>query len=540
MLSRSEKQAVVSVASHLTPNPAIDQLALERALNAFEGSDISLLLRELVSKQILTPTQADKLYGRLTAAREDPDFDWATAPTVRHVSNRPAPAASAWIAPGETIGGCTVLRVLGKGGSSTVYLARRGSDGDLVALKVLPDDLAVERVHLDRFYREAKSGTILRHPNIVRNFAFGQDRILQKHFLVMEYVDGPNALDLLSAYRRLSVPDAVFIGYEIAKGLAFAHSKNVVHRDIKPANILLTRQGIPKLADFGLAKRTDEASHLTGTNQGFGTPYYMPYEQAVSARKADGRSDIYALGATLYHLLTGVLPFPGESHIEIVENKRIGRFRPIRDVNPLVPRELQAIVHRMMARDPQDRFQTVTEVIEAISRTRLLPPTLSFLPHLQKLDTEKQVTTVVEPTSQIERPSRFPDEDFRYPSRHRWYVRVRNGSRIRQGTLSSVSLARRIKEGAVSLRASISPDRKHFLPLANYSEWQWAILDRQRGKNAGPADVGTAPARPTATASGEGSEESPRFSKVIVAVGIGLSGGLLLYVGYLLLRLLAG
>ena len=105
--------------------------------------------------------------------------------------------------------------------------------------------------------------------------------------------------------------DAVYIILDIARGLEHVHSRNIVHRDIKPGNILIAQSGLAKLSDLGLAKRTDEASHLTAARQGFGTPYYMPYEQAINAKAADARSDIYALGATLYHLVVGEVPFTG-------------------------------------------------------------------------------------------------------------------------------------------------------------------------------------------------------------------------------------
>src|SRR5205807_2882886 len=134
--------------------------------------------------------------------------------------------------------------------------------------------------------------------------------------------------------------------------LEHAHSRHVVHRDIKPDNILLTRSGVAKLADLGLAKRTDEVSHLTATRQGFGTTAYMPYEQAVNARYADGRSDIYALGATLYHLVTGQVPFPGENHLEVVEKKNQGYFRSARVAEPGIPIALDQILGKMLARQP--------------------------------------------------------------------------------------------------------------------------------------------------------------------------------------------
>ena len=213
--------------------------------------------------------------------------------------------------------------------------------------------MAGNQVAIDRFYREAKSGALLNHPNIVRNLTAGQDQATGKHYLVMEYVDGPSALELLQHHGRLSVGDAVHIALDIARALEHAHSRNIVHRDIKPDNILITRSGVAKLADLGLAKRTDEASHLTAARQGFGTPYYMPYEQAINAKYADGRSDIYALGATLYHLVTGEVPFPGDNHLEVVEKKNIGEFPPASAHNPEVPPALDDILAKMLARDPR-------------------------------------------------------------------------------------------------------------------------------------------------------------------------------------------
>src|SRR5205823_407948 len=156
-------------------------------------------------------------------------------------------------------------------------------------------------------------------------------------FLVLEYVDGPGAHALLDRFGRVPVGDAVHIVRDIARALEHAHSRNIIHRDIKPGNILITLSGVAKLADLGLAKRTDEASHLTGTRQGFGTTHYMPYEQAINAKYADSRSDIYALGATLYHLVTGDVPFVGENHIEVVEKKEHGEFIPASKVCPDVP-----------------------------------------------------------------------------------------------------------------------------------------------------------------------------------------------------------
>src|SRR5262249_31853657 len=148
------------------------------------------------------------------------------------------------------------------------------------------------------------------HPNIVRCIEVGQDEPTGKHYLILEYVEGPSAQALLERQGRLPIGDAVHLILDVARALEHAHSRNGIHRDIKPDNILLTPSGVAKLADLGLAKRTDEASNLTALRQGFGTLLYIPCEQAFNAKQADCRSDIYALGATLYHLVAGEVPFP--------------------------------------------------------------------------------------------------------------------------------------------------------------------------------------------------------------------------------------
>ena len=226
------------------------------------------------------------------------------------------------------LGEYRILRLLGEGGMGSVYLGYHEGLGRQVAIKVLADSLASNQAYIDRFYREARSGALLNHPNIVRGFAIGQDKATGKHYLILEYVDGTSAQVLLERLGRLPVGDAVHITLDIARALEHAHSCNLVHRDIKPDNILISRTGVAKLADLGLAKRIDETSHLTALRQGFGTSYYMPYEQAMSAKSVDGRSDIYALGATLYHLLTGEVPFSGENHMEVIEKKDRGDFTP--------------------------------------------------------------------------------------------------------------------------------------------------------------------------------------------------------------------
>jgi serine/threonine-protein kinase len=278
----------------------------------------------------------------------------------------------------RSVGEYRLLRRLGEGGMGAVYLGYHEGQDRQVAIKILPDQLAGNQAYVDRFYREARHAAGLNHPNIVRGLSVGLDKASGRHYLVLEYVDGPSALALLQQYGRLSVGDAVHIALDVARALEHAHSRNVVHRDIKPDNILITRSGIAKLADLGLAKRMDEASHLTATRQGFGTPHYMPYEQALNAKYADARSDIYALGGTLYHLVTGLVPFPGENHLEVMDSKNRGQFAAAGSINPEVPPALDRILGKMLAREPRDRYQTASELIVDLERSRLAALVPSF------------------------------------------------------------------------------------------------------------------------------------------------------------------
>jgi serine/threonine-protein kinase len=285
----------------------------------------------------------------------------------------------------RTLGEYRLLRRLGEGGMGSVYLAYKGSENQQFALKVLSDQLVGNQAYLDRFHREAKSGSLLNHPNIVRCFAAGRDPTSRKHYLAMEFVDGPSAHHLLDKMGRLPVGDVVHIALDIARALEYLHTRNFVHRDIKPDNILITQAGVAKLADLGLAKRMDDASPLTATHQAFGTPYYMPYEQAINAKKADSRSDIFALGATLYHLLTGEVPFKGNSPGEVAERKMEGDFIPAHVINPEVPPLLDGILARMMARNPRDRFQTASDLIVQLERSNLAASLPSFVELSQAL-----------------------------------------------------------------------------------------------------------------------------------------------------------
>ena len=197
------------------------------------------------------------------------------------------------------IGKFQVLRRLGEGGMGTVYLGYEEEQRRQVAIKILPDALAANEAYVERFLSRSQEHCPPRSSQYCALINVGLDSSAGKHYLALEYIDGASAHVLLDRFGRLSVSDATHIVLEIAHALEHAHSRRIVHRDIKPDNILLTRSGVAKLSDLGLAKRTDESSKLTGARQGFGTPFYVPYEQSINAKEADGRSDIYALGAAI-------------------------------------------------------------------------------------------------------------------------------------------------------------------------------------------------------------------------------------------------
>lgn len=376
----AEERAARLAVSRFGADPSRIEAYLARLRSRPQGEPVDVC-RDLLAENILSSDQA----GQLRKLLEEPvanghGADIHAAPTLPSPTEQtPAEGAADIPADLRSLGGYRLLRRLGGGGMGSVFLAFQEGDNRHVAVKVLSPQLARSPALLDRFYREARNGSHLNHPNIVRNLGLGQDEATGLHYIVLEYVDGPSALDLLERYGRLSVGDAVHLILDIARGLEHAHARNVIHRDIKPGNILLTRSGVAKLADLGLAKRTDQASHLTLARQGFGTPYYMPYEQAMNAKYADNRSDIYALGATLYHLVVGEVPFPGTNSLEIVDRKAEGTFPPASTLQPDVPVALDHILDRMLARDPEDRYQTISEVIVDLERSNLGSAVPSFV-----------------------------------------------------------------------------------------------------------------------------------------------------------------
>jgi serine/threonine protein kinase len=275
------------------------------------------------------------------------------------------------------IGDFKLNRKLGQGGMGEVYLARQVSLDRLVALKTLSRDLAKREDFVKRFFREARAMAKLDHANIVKVYAV--ETVNGLHFAAIEYIDGQSVQDWIDDIGRMSIGDALNIALCCAEALKHAHEMGTIHRDIKPDNILVTKTGVAKVADFGLAKALDDDVSMTQSGAGLGTPLYMAPEQARDAKHVDQRADIYALGATLYHLLTGALPFTGDSALELILAKEKGKFPPARQLNAEVPEKLDLILDRMMAKDPKHRYPQCEEVINDLAALQLDNPALSFI-----------------------------------------------------------------------------------------------------------------------------------------------------------------
>jgi len=273
-----------------------------------------------------------------------------------------------------SLGKYKVLERLGSGGMGTVFLCEHKLMRRRVAVKVLPVTKVQDRASLDRFYREARAVAAVDHPNIVRAYDIDQDDNL--HFLVMEWVDGTNLQDLVKKFGPLDVARSCHYIYGASVGLQHAHEIGLIHRDIKPGNILIDRSGVVKILDLGLARLThDQDDQLTRQNDEnvLGTADYLAPEQALDSHTVDIRADIYSLGATFYFLLSGSPPFPEGSVAQKLIWHQNRAPRPLKSLRAEVPDEVVAIVEKMMAKDPAQRYQTPAEVMAALSAWVAMP-----------------------------------------------------------------------------------------------------------------------------------------------------------------------
>ncbi len=269
---------------------------------------------------------------------------------------------------GQVLSGCKIVEKIGEGGMGVVYRGKHLTLDRDVAIKVLHKQLTNE-FYRNRFLAESRAAAKLTHPNVVQVFDAGQKSGYS--YIVMEFVEGATAKQLLHARKRLSLAFVVRIVSEAARGLAAAHKIKLVHRDVKPENIMISFTGDTKVMDFGLAKDVDMQGDITKAGMLMGTPFYMAPEQFMNDAQVDHRADIYALGVTSYHMLIGRPPFLGDSPYKVMNAHLNEKYKPLRELDPDIPPELEAIIDKMLLKEPENRYQSMLQVAKSLQKVNL-------------------------------------------------------------------------------------------------------------------------------------------------------------------------
>jgi eukaryotic-like serine/threonine-protein kinase len=267
----------------------------------------------------------------------------------------------------STLGEFRLLRRLGAGGMAQVYLAEQTSLKRNVAIKVMRSDFGSDETHRKRFEHEARAAAGLNHPNIVQVFAVGEEENIQ--YIAQEYVQGVNLRQYLQKKKPPNTQIALHLMKQVSSALHAAHQAGIVHRDIKPENIMVTRRMVAKVTDFGLAQLTlgGERVNLTQMGVTMGTPLYMSPEQ-VNGASVDARSDLYSMGVTFYHLLSGSPPFRAATAFALAYKHLNEDAPPLQDLRPDLPASLIQVVHRLMLKDPAERFSDARAVLSELKR----------------------------------------------------------------------------------------------------------------------------------------------------------------------------
>jgi serine/threonine protein kinase len=305
----------------------------------------------------------DTFAGRGTV--QDPDLI-----PLNHVPQAAADGGPP-VGPGESIPGYEIVSELGRGAMGVVYKARQVRLNRPVALKLTHAWATATAEEKARFQAEAMAVAKVQHPNVIQIFDIGEHAGLA--YLAVEYVDGGTLADRIGKGRPLPIGTAVHLMQQIARGVGAAHSRGVIHRDLKPANILLTADGTPKVADFGLAKQLGADSH-TVTGSILGTPAYMAPEQAMGQiRRIAPQTDVFSLGAILYETVTGEVPFKGNTVMETLDKVRTAEPLEMKFRRRDVPPQLEGIVRRCLSKQPSDRYPTADALADDLARVTAGP-----------------------------------------------------------------------------------------------------------------------------------------------------------------------
>jgi eukaryotic-like serine/threonine-protein kinase len=265
----------------------------------------------------------------------------------------------------QQIPGYRIIRKLGAGAMATVFLAKQLSLDRLVAIKVLPKKFSTNQNFIERFYKEGRAAAKLNHNNIVAAYDVAQAG--EHHYFVMEYVDGDTIYDRIVARKRIPEREALEIIRQVASALLHAHEMGFVHRDIKPKNIMMTTTGTAKLADLGLARGiTDKEAAEAESGRAFGTPYYISPEQIRGAVDIGPPADLYGLGATFYHMVTGKVPFDGTTPSQVMHKHLKAPLVPPDHLNPQLSAGTALIIETMLIKNARDRYQDARQLLRDI------------------------------------------------------------------------------------------------------------------------------------------------------------------------------
>jgi serine/threonine protein kinase len=332
------------------------KMALEQGLCT--GDELKRCMAEMEARRKTGPVQLQEILvskGFITATQ---------AQRLRQAAREAKGAA-----PTHQIPGYQVMGKLGAGAMAVVYKAKQLSLNRTVAIKVLPKRFTENPDYVERFYKEGQLAGKLNHPNIVQAVDVGEAG--GYHYFVMEYVEGKTLYDDLSAGKVFSEQEALDIVIQVAEALRHAHSMGLIHRDVKPKNIMINKEGIVKLADMGLAReRTDIEAAKTEKGKAYGTPYYISPEQIRGEMDIDGRADIYGLGATFYHLVTGRVPYMAEDPVEVMRKHLRDQLIPPDHINTTLSAGVSEMIEVMMAKNKMDRYDNVDELLEDLKAVR--------------------------------------------------------------------------------------------------------------------------------------------------------------------------
>lgn len=307
---------------------------LQQAMNHRDADPGASLADQLLDAGFVTSTQMDRVRSEIESERST-----------------------------QRIPGYRIVRKLGAGAMATVFLARQLSLDRDVAIKVLPRRYSDNADFIARFQKEGRAAARLNDPNIVAAYDVGNSG--EHHYFVMEYVDGETVYDGIVAEKRFDEAQAISVTKQVASALRHAHDRGFIHRDIKPKNIMITKDGLVKLADLGLARAlSDKDAAEAEAGRAFGTPFYISPEQIRGKVDIGPQADIYGLGATLYHMVTGSVPFKGKNPSEVMHRHLKEPLVAPDHLNPGISSGLAQVIEMMLAKDPSDRYRNAAELLD--------------------------------------------------------------------------------------------------------------------------------------------------------------------------------